>query len=128
MKLQFNAVWQLQTVVICPSCDKEGKDAGFEDCCFRFALLRLGIQDRRRCPLFGENFVTNGDEIGCRPGYCSTNAIPVGEMLRSKDGMCYAYENCNEESCKGYKPYPEEFTNGCNSECQHHSLDGRCAM
>lgn len=53
--LHFNAVWQLQTVVSCPSCGKEGKDAGFKDCCFRFALMRLGIQDRRKCPLCGEN-------------------------------------------------------------------------
>lgn len=121
--LRFSAIGKLQTVVICPSCGKSGKDAEFKDCCFRFALMRLGIRDIRKCPLCGDD-----DEIGCRPGYCSTNAIPVGEMLRDEDNMCYAYENCNEEYCKGYKPYKEEYTNGCSSECQHHSLGGRCTL
>lgn len=82
--LHFNAVWQLQTVVKCPSCGKEGKDAGFKDCCFRFALMRLGIRDRMKCLLCDKNFVTDNDEIGCRPGYCSNNAIPVGERLRGQ--------------------------------------------
>lgn len=109
--LQSNAVGKLQTVVICPSCDKTGKDAEFKDCCFRFALMRLGIQDRRKCPLCGEGFVSEN-----------------GGMLRDKEGFCYAYENCNEEHCKGYKPYKREYTNGCNSECQHHSLGGRCTL
>lgn len=128
MTLHFNAVWKLQTVIVCPSCDKAGKDAEFMDCCFRFALLQLGIQDKRKCPLCGGSFVSDDDEIGCRPGYCSPNAIPVGEMLRDEDKMCYAYENCNEEYCKGYKPYSKMFTNGCNSECQHHSLEGHCML
>lgn len=126
--LQFNAAWQLQAVIVCPSCDKEGKDAGFKDCCFRYALMRLGIQDKRKCPSCGDGFITDDDEIGCRPGYCSTNAIPVGELLRDGDGFCYAYENCNEVYCKGYKPYNKLFTNGCNSECQHHSIKSRCML
>jgi hypothetical protein len=128
MKLLFNAVGQLQMVIVCPSCGKAGKDTKFTDCCFRFALMRLGIQDRRKCPLCDEGFVTDDDEIGCRPGYCSTNAVPVGEMLRDAEGFCYAYEDCNEEHCKGYKPHPRMFTNGGNSECQHHSLDGHCTL
>lgn len=131
MKLQFNGVGQLQTVVICPSCGKTGKNTMFTifgSCCFRYALMRLGIQDRRKCPLCGENFVTDDDEIGCRPGYCRTNAVPVGEVLVNGDGMCYAHENCNEEFCKSYEPYNKLFTNGLNYECRHHGLDGRCTL
>lgn len=101
MKLQFNAVGQLQTAVVCPSCGKTGKEWCINRCCFEYMLRLLGIQGRGKT---------------------------TGEMLRDKDGFCYAYENCNEEHCKGYKPYPRMFTNGCNSECQHHSLNGRCTL
>jgi hypothetical protein len=103
MKLLFNAAGKLQTAIECPTCGKTGKETMFMGCCSEYMLGLLGILSTQK----GRDY--NAETF-----------------LRGEDGYCYAYENCNEESCTHYLPYRREFSNGCNSECQHHRLNGQC--
>lgn len=134
MKLLFDEDGRLQTTIECPTCGKTGKETMFTECCCEYVLGLLGIHSTQRgskCPLCGEDFVSEEAEIGCVKGYCSTNAIPTDlkdRFLKDNEGYCFAYENCNEEFCTHYLPYGKEFTNGCSSECQHYRIDGRCAV
>lgn len=103
MKLLFNAVGKLQTAIECPTCKRTGKETMFAGCCCKYVLGLLGI--------------------------CSTQKgrdYNAETFLRDKDGYCYAYDDDNQESCKYHLPYRKEFSNGCNSECQHHGLNGQC--
>jgi ribosomal protein S27E len=133
MTLLFSAVGTLQTAIECPTCGQTGKETMFTECCCKYALSLLGIRSTQmemKCPLCGDDFSGSEDEIGCYKGYCSTYVIPTdlkSRFLRDEDGYCYAYENCTEEYCTHYLPYRKAFSNGCNTECQHHRLDGRCA-
>ena len=134
MKLLFSADDKLQITIECPTCGKTGKDTMFTECCCKYILGLLNIhstQGESKCPLCGEGFVSEDDEIGCTKGYCSTNVIPTDlkdRFLKDNEGYCYAYENCNEEFCTHYLPYRGGFTNGNNSVCQHYKLNGRCAV
>lgn len=134
MKLLFDEDGKLQTAIKCPTCGKTGEETMFTECCYEYVLGLLGlpsIQRGSKCPLCGENFVSEEVEIGCVKGYCSTNVIPTDlkdRFLKDNEGFCYAYENCNEEFCTHYLPYRKETPNGCNSVCQHYKLDGRCAV
>lgn len=131
-KLLFSAVGTLQTAIECPTCGKTGKETMFTECCCKYVLSLLSIHSIQRgseCPLCGDDFSGDEDEIGCFQGYCRTYAIHTDlkrRYLKNKDGYCYAYEDDTQESCKYYLPYRKGFSNGCNSECQHHRLDGRC--
>ena len=103
MKLLFNAVGKLQTAIGCPTCKRTGKETMFTGCCSEYMLGLLGILSTQRSEDYNAE-----------------------TFLRGKDGCCYAHEDDNQESCKYYLPYRKEFSNGCNSECQHHGLNGQC--
>ena len=101
----FSAVGKLQTAIECPTCRKTGKETLFTECCCKYVLSLLGIHSTQR----------DSEDLGLR-------------HQKDNEGFCYAYENCTEESCRYYLPYQAAFTNGANWECQHHRLDGRCAV
>ena len=132
MKLLFNAVGKLQTAIECPTCGRIGKETMFTECCCKYVLSLLGIHSTQmdsKCPLCGEDFISEGDGIGCFKGYCSTNAIPTclkDRFLKDNEGYCYAYGNCNEEFCTHYLPYIGGFSKDSNSVCQHYGLNGQC--
>jgi hypothetical protein len=48
MKLLFNAVGTLQTVIECPTCGKTGKETMFTACCCKYVLGLLGIHSTQR--------------------------------------------------------------------------------
>lgn len=48
MKLQFSAVWQLQTAIQCPVCGRTGEETMFKRCCCKYVLGLLGIRSTQR--------------------------------------------------------------------------------
>ena len=133
MKLLFSAVDTLQTVIECPTCGKTGKETMFTECCCKYVLGLLDMRSTQidsECPLCGGGVGSDEDGTECFQGYCRTHKLHTDfkiRHLRNKEGYCYAYKSCTEESCRYYLPYLATFTNGANWECQHHGLNGRCA-
>jgi hypothetical protein len=82
-----------------PKCPTCGKETVVSKCCFNYVLSVLGLLQ-----------------------------LPTKtSFFKNEEGYCYAYKKNTQEKCRGYLPYVETFTNGCNLECQYYGPDGKCS-